>query len=94
MQLHRVLLGGCAKRTKKLDIPIKSILNQQFKNWELLVIDDGSTDQTNGLIQNYSSHNIHYFILFSLQSFVIIIFPPFYCLFTYAIVAVIQGIYF
>ena len=48
-------------REDKLDIPIKSILNQQFKNWELLVIDDGSTDQTNALIQNYSSHNIHYF---------------------------------
>jgi len=48
-------------REDKLDIPIKSILNQQFKNWELLIIDDGSTDQTNDLIQNYSSHNIHYF---------------------------------
>lgn len=48
-------------RADKLDIPIKSIINQQFKNWELVIIDDGSTDQTNDLIQNYSSHNIHYF---------------------------------
>lgn len=48
-------------RADKLDIPIKSILNQQFKNWELIIIDDGSTDQTNALIQNYSSHNIYYF---------------------------------
>ena len=48
-------------RADKLDIPIKSILNQQFKNWELIIIDDESTDETNALIQNYSSHNIHYF---------------------------------
>ena len=48
-------------RADKLDIPIKSIINQQFKNWELIIIDDGSTDQTNDLIQNYSSHNFHYF---------------------------------
>lgn len=48
-------------RADKLEIPIKSILNQQFKNWELIIIDDGSTDETNALIQNYSSHNIHYF---------------------------------
>lgn len=48
-------------RADKLDIPIKSLLNQQFKNWELIIIDDGSTDDTNILIQAYSSNKIHYF---------------------------------
>lgn len=48
-------------RADKLNIPIKSLLNQQFKNWELIIIDDGSTDDTNILIQAYSSNKIHYF---------------------------------
>lgn len=48
-------------RADKLDIPIKSLLNQQFKNWELIIINDGSTDDTNILIQAYSSNKIHYF---------------------------------
>jgi len=48
-------------REDKLDIPIKSILNQQFKNWELIIIDDGSIDETQTLIKTYSSQRIHYF---------------------------------
>lgn len=48
-------------RADKIDIPINSILNQQFKNWELIIIDDGSTDETQTLIKAYSSQHIHYF---------------------------------
>lgn len=48
-------------RADKLDVPIKSIMNQYFKNWELIIIDDGSTDDTITLIQAYSSSKIHYF---------------------------------
>lgn len=48
-------------RKNKLNIPIQSIINQSFKNWELLIIDDGSTDTTKELVASFNQNNIQYF---------------------------------
>ncbi len=42
---------------------IGSVINQTYTNWELLIVDDGSTDNTKSIIKNYSSNDsrIQYF---------------------------------
>jgi glycosyltransferase involved in cell wall biosynthesis/uncharacterized protein YbdZ (MbtH family) len=51
-------------REKLLSIAIKSVTNQIYSNWELLVVDDRSTDNTKALIQEYASKDqrIKYFV--------------------------------
>lgn len=37
---------------------IESVINQSYTNWEMLVIDDGSTDQTAAVIRKYTDRRI------------------------------------
>ena len=34
---------------------LDSLLEQEFKNWEAIVINDGSSDNTNEVVQKYSA---------------------------------------
>ena len=36
---------------------IKSVVNQNFNDWELIVVDDGSTDKTKDLINDFSKND-------------------------------------
>lgn len=50
-------------RTETLPRAINSVINQSYSNWELYIIDDGSTDNTKELIQReYSSDSRIYFV--------------------------------
>jgi glycosyltransferase involved in cell wall biosynthesis len=40
---------------------LHSILNQDFKDFELIIIDDGSSDDSAEIIKQYSDPRIHYF---------------------------------
>lgn len=57
------IIVPCYNAANVLDKCISSILEQSFKDWELLLIDDGSTDETPSLCQSFKNqdHRIHYF---------------------------------
>ena len=41
-----------------LKYSINSILKQSFKNWELIAIDNGSTDNTKKILKSFSDKRI------------------------------------
>ena len=46
----------CYNSSKYLNETINSVLNQTYSNWELLIIDDGSTDNSIEIINRYKKN--------------------------------------
>jgi glycosyltransferase involved in cell wall biosynthesis len=44
-----------------IGMAIDSVKAQSYTNWELIVVDDGSTDKTSEIIKNYSDPRIYHF---------------------------------
>lgn len=51
----------CYNAERFLKECIESILTQTYKNWELIIIDDGSKDATSRIIQSFKDSRIRYF---------------------------------
>ena len=45
---------------KTVSVAIESILNQSYKDFEFIIIDDGSTDSTENIIKSFSDNRIIY----------------------------------
>ena len=43
----------CYNSANYIEETLESIINQSFKNWEIVVVDDGSTDKTLSILENY-----------------------------------------
>lgn len=48
-------------RTTVLGRAVSSVINQTFTDWELIIIDDGSNDNTNELVEKFNDTRISYF---------------------------------
>jgi len=46
---------------KHIASSIKSVVEQTYSNWELLIMDDGSNDNTKEVINSFKDTRIHYF---------------------------------
>ena len=40
---------------------IQSVIDQTYSNWELIIVDDGSEDDTRNIIDKFADKRIHYF---------------------------------
>jgi glycosyltransferase involved in cell wall biosynthesis len=42
---------------------IRSVISQNYRHWELIIVDDGSTDETEQVVKKFSENRIRYFFI-------------------------------
>ena len=52
------VIMSCFNSEKYVDYAIKSVIKQDYKNWELLLIDDNSSDSTLKILKKYKSKKV------------------------------------
>jgi glycosyltransferase involved in cell wall biosynthesis len=54
MSLVSVIMPNYNKG-RYIDMAIRSVINQTYPNWELIIVDDGSTDNSKSVIERYAN---------------------------------------
>jgi glycosyltransferase involved in cell wall biosynthesis len=54
------IITPCYNRAAQISEAIQSVLRQRYTDWELLVIDDGSTDNSAEVIKNFDDPRVRY----------------------------------
>src|ERR1700677_968317 len=54
----------CYNSSQYLPEALNSVLSQTYQNFECLIIDDGSTDETKAIIQNYTQKDSRFYYYF------------------------------
>ena len=47
----------CYNQAKYLNETLESVFKQTYTNWECIIVDDGSTDNTEDLIKSYQKND-------------------------------------
>lgn len=51
------IITPCYNSEKYIYETIKSVINQSYKNWEMIIIDDSSTDNTIDIVEKFSNND-------------------------------------
>ena len=57
------ILMTCFNAERFIKLSIKSALNQKFKNYEIIIVDDGSSDKSPKIINNFRNNKLKKFFL-------------------------------
>jgi glycosyltransferase involved in cell wall biosynthesis len=55
------IITPCFNSKERIHYPINSLRKQLYNNWELILIDDGSTDKVDFILDKYQDDRIKYF---------------------------------
>ena len=62
------IIVPCYNQAQYLDECLESVLNQTFQEWECIVVDDGSTDNTKHIAENWIKNDTRFKYIFTENS--------------------------